>query len=98
MNAVRSRVREYQNMLWVLREHEGKRAGRWPLAALGLVIGVWALPFAGGIASFYLVKSGDSFPAVALSVALTLALGGIGASCSSRRPWYALLADRVSGY
>jgi hypothetical protein len=98
MNAVRSRVREYQNMLWVLREHEGKRAARWPLAAVGLVIAVWALPFAGGIASFYLVKSGDSFPVVALSVALTLALGGIGASWSSRRPWYALLADRVSGY
>lgn len=85
-------------MLWVLREHEGKCAARWPLAAIGLLIAVWALPFAGGIASFYLVKSGDSFPVVALSVALTLGLGGIGASWSSRRPWFALLADRASGY
>lgn len=98
MNPIRSRVREYQHMIWVLREHEGKRAARWPLAAVGLVIVVWALPFAGGIASFYLVMSGDSFPVVALSVAVTLGLGGLGASWSSRRPWYALLADRVFGY
>ena len=84
---VRSRVREYQNMFWLLREHEGNRAARWPLAAVGSVIAVWAVPFAGGIASFYLVKSSDSFPVVALSVALTLGLGGIGASRSSRRPW-----------
>jgi hypothetical protein len=85
-------------MLWVLREHEGKRAARWPVAAAGLVIAVWALPFAGGIASFYLVKSADSFPVVALSVAVTLGLGGIAASLSGRRPWHALLADRVFGY
>lgn len=85
-------------MLWVLRGHERKRAARWPLEALGLVIAVWALPFAGGIASFYLVKSGGSFPVVALSVAVMLGLGGVGASWSSRRPWYELLADRVFGY
>jgi hypothetical protein len=98
MSAVRRKVREYRNMLWVLREHEGTRFVRWPLAAVGLAVAVWAFPFAGGIASFYLVKSGDSFPVVALSVALTLGLGGIGASWSSRRPWHGLLADRVVGY
>jgi hypothetical protein len=98
INGMRSRIREYQNMFWILREHEGRRAARWPLAATGLVIAVWAFPFAGGIASFYLVKSGDSFPVVALSVVVTLGLGAIGASWSSRRPWYALLADRVFGY
>lgn len=38
------------------------------------------------------------FPIVALSVAVTLALGGIGAAWSRRRPWWTLLANQVIGY
>jgi hypothetical protein len=81
-------------MLW---EHEGKRAVRWPLAAAGLLFAVWAIPFAGGVASFYLVKSGGSFPLVALSVAVTLGLGRISTLWSNRRPWHAVLANGLLG-
>ena len=38
------------------------------------------------------------YPIVVLSVAVTLALGGIGAAWSRRRPWWTLLANRVIGY
>jgi hypothetical protein len=43
-------------------------------------------------------RAGDSFPIVALSVAVTLALGGLGASWSSRRLRRRLLANRVAAY
>jgi hypothetical protein len=91
-------VRDYQQLLWVLREHEGWRAVRWPATALGLVTAVWALPFAGGIGSYYVAKAGNSFPMVALSVAVTLALGGIGTAWSRRRPWRTMLVNRCAGY
>ena len=95
---MRNTLREYRQMLWVLRGHEGSRAVRWPAAALGSLTVVWALPFAGGIGSYYVAKAGNEFPIVALSVAVTLALGGIGAAWSRRRPWWTLLANRVIGY
>jgi hypothetical protein len=95
---MRNSVREYRNLFWWLRQHEGWRAIRWPAAAVGLLIAVWAMPLAGGIASYYVAKGDDSFSIVALSVAVTLALGGVGASWSRRRPWHALLVNRVVGY
>lgn len=91
-------VRDYQQLFGVLREHEGWRAIRWPATALGLVSAVWAFPFAGGIGSYYVAKSGNSLPIVALSVAVTLALGGIGAAWSRRRPWRTVLVNRAAGY
>lgn len=98
ITVMRNTLREYRQMLLVLREHEGWRAVRWPVAALALVAAVWALPFAGGIASYYVAKAGNSLLIVALSVAVTLGLGGIGTAWSRRRPWWTLLANRVDGY
>ena len=95
---MRNGLRGYRQVLLVLREHEGWRAVRWPAAALGLLAAVWALPFAAGIGSYYLATAGNSFLSVALSVAVTLALGGIGTAWSRRRPWWTLLADRAVGY
>jgi len=98
LDAMSNTLREYRQMFWVLREHEGWRAVRWPAAALGLLTAVWALPFAGGISSYYVAKAGNSFPIVALSVAVTLSLGGIGAAWSRQRPWWRLLVNRAVGY
>jgi hypothetical protein len=95
---MRNTLREYRQMLWVLREHEGWRAIRWPAAALGFVAAVWALALAGGIGSYYVAQAGNSFLIVTLSVAVTLALGGVGAAWSRRRPWWTLLANRTVGY
>ena len=95
---MRNTLREYRRLLLILREHEGWRAVRWPAAALGLLAAVWALPFAGGIGSYYVAQAGNSFLIVALSVAVTLALGGIGAAWSRLRPWWTLLANRAVGY
>lgn len=95
---MRNKLREYRQVLWALREHEGWRAVRWPAAALGLVAAVWTLPLAGGIGSYYVAQAGNSFLIVALSVAVTLALGGIGGAWSRRRPWWTLLANRAVGY
>jgi hypothetical protein len=95
---MRNAVLGYKQVLWVLLEHEGWRAVRWPAAALGLLSAVWALPFAGGIGSYYVAKAGDSFPTIALSVVVTLALGGIGSAWSRRRPWWTLLVNRAGGY
>jgi hypothetical protein len=95
---MRIKLREYRQVLWVLREHEGWRAVRWPAAAVGLAAAVWALPFAGGIGSYYVAQAGDSFLIVALSVAVTLALGGVGGAWFRRRPWWTLLANRAVGY
>lgn len=41
-------LRDYRQMVWVLREHEGWRAVRWPAGALGSLTAVWALLLAGG--------------------------------------------------
>ena len=95
---MRNTLREYRQVLRVLREHEGWRAVRWPAGALGILATVWALPLAGGIGSYYVAQAGNSFLLVALSVAVTLALGGIGATWSRRRPWWTLLANRAVGY
>jgi hypothetical protein len=91
-------LREYRRLLLILREHEDWRAVGWPAAALGLLAAAWALPFAGGIGSYYVAQAGKSFVIVAISVAVTLALGGIGAAWSRRRPWWALLVNRAVGY
>lgn len=56
------------------------------------------LRFAGGIAAVYVLHAGDSFPLIALSVAITLALGALGQSWFARRPWWRLLAGRVAAY
>lgn len=37
---MRNTIRDYGQMLWVLREHEGWRALRWLVAALGLLTAV----------------------------------------------------------
>jgi hypothetical protein len=96
---MRSTLREYRRALVILREHEGWRAVRWPAAALGLRAAVWGLALAGGIASYYLLaKAGNSLLIVALSAAVTLALGGSAAAWSQRRPWWTLLANRADGY
>jgi hypothetical protein len=83
---MRYALREYHEMLWVLNEHEGWRSGRWPVAALGLVAGVWAVPLTGAIASADVARAGDGFGSVALSATVTLALGGLGAYWSRTSP------------
>jgi hypothetical protein len=95
---VRALIRAYREKLWVLREFEGGRYLRWPAAAVGMFGVVWALPFAGGIASAYIARAGGGLALVALSVSITLALGGVRAAWSKRRPWWGLIADRADAY
>jgi hypothetical protein len=94
---MRGKLREYRGLLWELHEHEGWRAYRWAPAALGLLVGVWVPPLAGGVAAAYIV-AGGSLVAITGAVVVTLALGAIGNSCFSRRPWHRLLAGRVDAY
>jgi hypothetical protein len=95
---MRNALREYREMLWVLNEHEGWRSRRWPLAAVGVFAGVWAVPLTGAIASAYVARAGDGFGWVALSATVTLGLGGLGVYWSRNQPWRRVIADRVWAY
>jgi hypothetical protein len=91
------RQRGYRELVWELREHEGWRAYRWALLAIGLLIGVWVPPLVGGVAATYIV-AGGSFPAITAGTVITLALGAVGSSWFGRRPWRTMLERRVAAY
>ena len=90
-------MRESRELLWGLREHEGWGAYRWALAAVALLIGVWMPPLVGGVAATYIV-AGGSLPAITAGTMVTLALGAAGTSRFGRRPWRAMLEQRVAAY
>jgi hypothetical protein len=89
-------VRSYKQLLWLLWEFEGVRAVRWPAAALGMVVAVWALPIAGLVACFALVEGGHQFYLVLLLALLTVAAAMVSVQYSQRHPWRTLLERRAS--
>lgn len=95
---MRKMLREYREMFWEISEYEGWRAWRWPIAAVGLFVGVWGVALAGAVGGVYLGRRGDGFGWVLLSSGIGLALGAVGTALSQRQLWFRLFATRVSAY
>ena len=95
---MRQRFRDYRFMLWLLREHEGWRAWRWPAASVCLFSLIWAVPLAGATGSVYLGQAGHGFGWIVLSAAVALGLGNVGGLRSKARPWRRFFDDRLAAY
>jgi hypothetical protein len=95
---MRQALRDYRAMLWELEKHEGWRAWRWPAAAVGLFVAIWAIPLAGAITGAYLARGGDGFGWIALSATAALVFVGLGSYWSKGQPWRKLIERRVAAY
>jgi hypothetical protein len=95
---VRALILAYREKLWVLREFEGSRYLRWPVASVGRLGVVWALPFAGGVASACIAPGGRRLCPCSAQRDDYARARRSRSRLVERRPWWRLIANRADAH
>jgi hypothetical protein len=91
-------VDRYRDSFALLREFDGWKCWWCPVASAAILVGLYALPVVGGVASVYLGGSDRELLRVTVGVCIALALGDLSRRLLRRQPWLAPLDWRFRRY